>query len=153
MAKVWLGLYGLPMSRGVLLAERPFSELAKQLRLNKRQYLGGINAKVQMGKPTDAAAFTHRGYTHIVVLVVEPEATTSGWKAGYYHVPFTAKETAERLGVRLPEPPPPHAQPEGWTPDAAPGSTAAPAPAPTSAPAPAPTSEPTEPPTPTKITI
>ena len=107
MAKVWLGLYGRPVAQGVLLAEKPFATCVKQLRLNKAQYLGGVTAKVQMGKPTDPLASLHKGYTHIVALVVEPEATTHGWKAGYYHVPFPAKETAERLGVKLPDPPAP----------------------------------------------
>jgi hypothetical protein len=107
MAKVWLGLYGRPVAQGVLLADKPFATCVKQLRLNKAQYLGGINAKVQMGKPTDALASLHRGYTHIVTLVVEPEASAHGWKAGYYHVPVPAKEAAERLGVKLPEAPAP----------------------------------------------
>jgi hypothetical protein len=107
MAKVWLGLYGRPVAQGVLLAEKPFATCVKQLRLNKAQYLGSVTAKVQMGRPTDPLASIHRGYTHIVTLVLEPEASAHGWKAGYYHVPVPPHEAAERLGVKFPAAPPP----------------------------------------------
>jgi len=44
------------------------------------------------------------GFHHVVVMVLEPEAGTNGWKPGYYLAPATAHDAAVRLGVKLPAP-------------------------------------------------
>jgi hypothetical protein len=101
MAKVLLCQYGVPVAGAKPLAERPFADCVKKLRLVKTNHLGGVTAKVQFGNPQDAAA-NIKGFSNVVVLVVEPEATASGWKAGYYLAPVPAKDAADRLGAKLP---------------------------------------------------
>lgn len=108
MATVWLCRYGVPATSGTRLAERPFPDCVKLLRLRKAQHMGGVNATIQFGNPEDSLAAVHKGFAHVVVLVSEAEARKYvGWNAGYYPVPASPKDAAARLGVPLPRPPAP----------------------------------------------
>ncbi len=102
MAKIWLCRYGVPATGGGLLADRPFPDCVKQLRLRKAAHLGGVTATIQYGKPEDALAATNKGFCHVVVFLPQEEAGMYGWKAGYYHAPVTPKDAAGRLGAKMP---------------------------------------------------
>ncbi len=103
MARVWLLRFGQPVSAGTVLVDRPFPECVSKLKVNKTNFLGVAASKIQFGKPDDALA-QMKGFHHVVVMVLEPEASTNGWKPGYYLAPATAHDAAARLGVKLPAP-------------------------------------------------
>jgi hypothetical protein len=103
MARVWLLRFGQPVSAGTPLTDKPFPECASKLKLNKMNFLGVAASKIQFGKPDDALA-QMKGFHHVVVAVLEPEAGANGWKPGYYLAPATAHDAAQRLGVKLPAP-------------------------------------------------
>lgn len=101
MARVWLLKFGQPASAGTVLADRPFPELLAKLKVSKLNFLGVSASKVQFGHPDDALAKV-KGFHHVVVMVLEPEAGANGWKPGFYLAPATAHDAAVRLGVKLP---------------------------------------------------
>lgn len=105
MAKIWLCRYGVPAGKGVLLADKPFGECVRMLRVNKTNHLGGVTAPVQFGNPEDALAAKMKGFIQVVVFLPDIEAKAAGWKAGYYHAPVTPKEAADRFKLKLPAAP------------------------------------------------
>jgi hypothetical protein len=119
MAKVYVCRYGLPLANGIGLGEVPMADCISKLKINKTNYLGNTTARVRFGSPDDALAKIIKGFGHVVVLVVEPEASAHGWTAGYYFSAVPSREAAARLGKKLPPPPDPAA-----TPSAPPSTTA-----------------------------
>lgn len=101
MARVLLLRFGQPASAAKALIDKPLPDCVSKLRVNKTNYLGMTAAKIQFGKPDDAIAQI-KGYHHVVVMVLEPEAGANGWKPGYYLAPATAHDAAQRFGVKLP---------------------------------------------------
>jgi hypothetical protein len=111
MAKVYVCRYGLPLASGVGLGEVMLADCVSKLKINKTNFLGGPTSRVRFGSSDDAMAKLVKGFGHVIVLVVEPEASANGWKPGYYLSAVPAREAAARLGKKLPPPPDPSAAP------------------------------------------
>jgi hypothetical protein len=115
MAKVYVCRYGLPLANGVGLGEVMLADCISKLKINKSNYLGSPTSRVRFGSSDDALAKLVKGFGHVIVLVLEPEAGANGWKPGYYLSAVPAREAAGRLGKKLPPPPDPSATPAAST--------------------------------------
>jgi hypothetical protein len=111
MARVYVIRYGLPLANGVGLGEVRLADCISKLKINQSNFLGSPTSRVRFGGADDAIAKVVKGFGHVIVLVVEPEAGANGWKPGYYFSAVPSREAAARLGKKLPPPPDPSAAP------------------------------------------
>jgi len=107
MAKVYVCRYGLPLASGIGLGEVALADCVSKLKINKDHFLGSPTQRVRFGKDDEALSKVVKGFGHVIVLVLEPEAGANSWKPGYYLSAVPAREAAARLGKKLPAPPDP----------------------------------------------
>jgi hypothetical protein len=92
MAEIWFYEEGEPQDEE--LDERPFEDCVALLELSADRYLGA--------EPTQAPAAEARmtvGDSYLVVAVDDEEASTIGWRPGYYPSPLPPAEALQRLGI------------------------------------------------------
>ena len=92
MAEVWKWRDGDAPDRGLLLAERSIAECEAKLRLTEIDFWSDLNNPPCLDTQYHPPAYplgppNLRDYRHVVVRIEGAEATTRGWKPGFYLSP------------------------------------------------------------------